>query len=132
MSEIGNSPEEIYAVYQRNTRLSEQLQEDVMRGAREGENVFSLLLKCAKAISLLTDSDVFYRQVEQSVTAVYGEALGESAPLEMELERTRERMQRIRAASETCENEELRQAMLNAVRAHEQRIALLEKRLQEG
>ena len=59
-------------------------------------------------------------------------ALGESAPLEMELERTRERMQRIRAASETCENEELRQAMLNAVRAHEQRIALLEKRLQEG
>lgn len=121
-----------YQAYQHNIRQAETLQEEVMRGAREGENICLLLLKTARAVSLMTGSDVFANQVEMSIKAVYGEALGEKAPLEMELRSTEERLERIRAASDSCPDPDIRQAMLNAVRAHELRVASLKERIGAG
>ena len=121
-----------FQAYQKNIRQAEVLEEEVMRGAREGENVFLLLLKTARAVSLMTGSDVFAQQVETSIKAVYGEALGERAPLELELEETRERLARIRAAESQCQEMEIKQAMSNAIRAHESRVQALEKRISDG
>ena len=118
-----------FQAYQQNIRKAETLQEEVMRGAREGENVCLLLIKTARAVSLMTGSDVFANQVETSVKAVYGEGLGEKAPLSLELQETRDRLERIRAAEAACEEEEIRQAMRNAIRAHENRVRALEERI---
>lgn len=116
------SDREIYRAYLDNTRKSEELQCEIMKGAREGEDVCVLLVKACRAISAMTGSNVFAEQVERSLRAVYGEALEVHRPLEVELKEAEERVEKIRAAEATCEESDLKEAMHNAVRSHEARI----------
>jgi hypothetical protein len=55
---------EVYRKYQENTKISSQLQTEILQGARRGENTDSLFLKACKAISLMTSDSVFYSQLE--------------------------------------------------------------------
>lgn len=113
---------EIYRVYLDNTRKSEELQCEIMKGAREGEDVCLLLLKACRAISAMTGSEVFAQQVERSLRAVYGESLDVRMPLEIELKEAEKRLELIRQAEETTEESDLKEAMHNAVRSHQQKI----------
>ncbi|MBR6027641.1 MAG: hypothetical protein IKP40_01015 [Clostridia bacterium] len=136
MSETSQTPDTTqltaYQAYQKNIRQAETLQEEVMRGAREGENVYQLLLKTAQAVSLMTGSTVFADQIETAIKALYGEAMGIPAALEIELSQTEERLERIRQAEAACAELEYKQPMLNAIRAHEHRIAELKERMNTG
>ncbi len=121
---------EIYRAYLDNTRKSEELQCEIMKGAREGEDPCSLLVKACRAISAMTGSEVFAQQVERSLLAVYGESLGMKMPLELELKEAQERLEKIRRAEEECTETELKDAMHNAVRSHEAKIASLKSKLE--
>ena len=118
-----------YQAYQRNVRRSETLQSEILRGAKAGESPFALLLKAAEAISAMTGDDVFLNEIRTSITAVYGWALGESAPLEMELEETRQRLEKITAAMAQTADVNLKHGMDLAARAHRAKIAELEQKL---
>ena len=120
-----------YQAYQENARKSEALQEDIIRGAKAGESLPVLLLKAAEAISLMTDNDAFRREVELALTHVYGFALGMREPLEMELQATRERLEKITAAMDRATDDELRHGLDTAARAHRKRISELEASLSQ-
>ena len=135
MPDSGAKPIEVkddFSAYQswlRNAHLTEELQGQIVHGIKAGESVQSLLLKCAKALSLTTNNSIFYHEIEKELFSVYGEALGQPESLTLELQAAKERLQKIRAAREAAETEVVRDDMLQAIRAHEQRIAQLEQRL---
>ena len=125
MSEQGS----VWKQYQENIRKTEVLQHEIMRGAKEGEPLARLLDKCSLAVSLLTGSEVFHEQVLRSLRAVYADALDDPGTVEMELEATRCRLQRIEKALSEEIDADLKQEMEIAARDHQLRIARLEKKL---
>ena len=89
---------EVYKTYQENIKTSSQLQTDILKGVKAGEDVFSLFLKAAKAVSLMTSNTVFYSQIEADLTAIYGRGLLYKPPLQKELQEAQTRLQRLTEA----------------------------------
>ena len=81
---------EAYRAYQENTKRSEQLQSEILKGIKAGEDVYSLFLKAAKAISLMTSNSVFYSQIEDDTRSIYGRGLNYKPPLQKELQGDRD------------------------------------------
>ena len=123
---------EIYQTYLQRVRESEELQMQIIRGVREGEDCYRLLILAARAISRMTGSNVLLDEVEKMVRSVYGEALGEKVPLEIEIEETRKRLERIRKAAASAETLDLKETMELAIRSHEARLKKLEAVLAEN
>ncbi|NCA67980.1 MAG: hypothetical protein EOM87_07955 [Clostridia bacterium] len=120
---------EVYGTYQNNIKVSGTLQAEILKGARNGESIYSLFLKAAKAISLMTSNSTFYSQLQADITAIYGAGLLEAIPLEMELTAVQERLQRLREA----ETREPQKASIQAaIKAHEQRAEQLQALLQRN
>lgn len=63
----------VYKEYQKNTLISSQLQTEIIKGAKAGEDIYSLFLKAVKVISLMTSNSVFYTQLEADIRAIYGQ-----------------------------------------------------------
>ena len=120
---------EIYQTWQRNNRRTEVLREEILRGSKAGESPCRLLLKAAEAISLMTGDPVFCREIETAMFALYGHALGEQEPLELELEKTTGQLQRIEAAMRETTDADLLHGMDLAARAHRRKISDLRVKL---
>ena len=119
-------PEEnAWAAYMRNTRLTEEMQSDIVRRSKEGEDPALLLIDCAKALSLLTNNPMFAEEIGRNMRAVRGHAFEEPALLNRELEETEARLARIEKAMETEEDLDLKEEMDQAIRAHRARIERL-------
>ncbi|MBQ8161780.1 MAG: hypothetical protein IJ083_13690 [Clostridia bacterium] len=133
MPEQGTTPQdamsgaEVYRKYLQNTLASEQLQEAIMRGVREGEDPAKLLLMAVQAIGRMTGSDLIYQVVRRNLLAVYGEALEQEAPLEIMIQDAEGRLQKILAAEAATEDPEMKEALHQAVTSHQALI----RRLQE-
>lgn len=123
---------EVYRTYQENIKRSGQLQTDILKGARAGEDIYSLFLKAVKAISLMTSNTVFYSQIEGDIRAIYGQGLLDPLPLQIELQETQERLTRLREAEERELEADSRERIKRAVTAHENRIAELEALIAKG
>lgn len=117
---------EICREYQDNIKKSSQLQTEILKGARAGEDVYSLLLKACKAISLMTANSQFYSQVEGDIKAIYGEGLLDPHPLRIELDTVKERLQHLKEAEERELEAETRERIKKSISAHQRRIAELE------
>ncbi len=112
--------------------LADQLRAEVMRGLQCGEPVERLLLKAVQSIALKENDTVSYPEAKKTLIAIYGDALGQPVPLQMELEETEERLERLRKAFEEGEGVEphdVQERVKNAIRAHEARIALLQDKI---
>lgn len=83
----------IHSEYQSNIKASGQLQAEITKGVLQGESVYTLFLKAAKAISCMTGNTLFYKQLEGDIKTIYGEGLLEPAPLVMEIEAIKDRLQ---------------------------------------
>lgn len=118
--------------YQQNIKTSSQLQTEILKGARAGEDIYSLFLKAVKAISLMTSNTVFYSQLEGDIRAVYGQGLLDPLPLQIELQQVQERLTRLREAEERELEADSRERIKRAVQAHENRIAELEALITRG
>lgn len=116
----------VYGEYQKNIKLSGQLQTDILKGAKRGEDIYSLFLKAVQAISLMTSNTVFYSQLNDDIRAIYGAGLLEPKPLELELEEVQGRLQRLRESSQrnTAPADSL-QRIERAIQAHEDRARQL-------
>lgn len=123
----------VYREYQKNIKTSGQLQTALLKGARQGEDIYSLFLKAVKAISLMTSNKAFYSQIEDDIKTIYGAGLLELKPLELELEEVEGRLQRLREAYQReTEPADSLQRIASAIKAHEQRATQLKGMLAQG
>ncbi len=113
--------------------LADQLRAEVMRGLQHGEPVERLLLKAIQSIALRENDTVSYPEAKKTLLAVYGDALGEPVPLQIELEETQQRLERLKEAyakGEDSEPWDVQERVKNAIRAHEERVARLKSRIE--
>lgn len=111
--------------YQQNSLKASQLQAEILKGTKAGEDIYSLFLKAVKAVSVMTSNDLFYKQLEADIRTIYGEGLLEPIPLQMEIQQTQERLQRL---GEAYSREPI-ESIQRAIEAHEEKIADLESLL---
>lgn len=116
----------VYREYQENIKTSSQLQTDILKGAKRGEDIYSLFLKAVKAISLMTSNTVFYSQLNDDIRAIYGAGLQEAPALEIEREQVVGRYVKLLEALEREPEGDSKQRIRQAVKAHENRIRELE------
>jgi hypothetical protein len=112
--------------------LADQLRAEVMRGLQCGEPVERLLLKAIQSIALKENDTVSYPEAKKTLIAIYGDALGQPVPLQIELEETEQRLARLRKAyeeGEEVEPHDVQERVKNAIRSHEARIVLLKDKI---
>lgn len=63
---------EVYRIYQENTLKSGELQTEILNGVKSGEDIKPLFLKAVKAISLMTNNDVFYKLIADGIQSADG------------------------------------------------------------
>lgn len=117
---------EVYKAYQDNIKTSSQLQTEILKGIKAGEDIYSLFLKAAKAISLMTSNTAFYSQIEADTRAICGAGLNYKAPLQNELQEAQERLQRLLGAEQRETDAGSKERIKKAIQAHRERIAELE------
>jgi len=120
------------AICREYQKTSSQLQTEILKGVRAGEDIYSLFLKAVKAISLMTSNTVFYSQLEEDIRAIYGQGLLDPLPLQIELQQVQERLKRLREAEERELEADSRERIKRAITAHENRIAELEALIAKG
>lgn len=118
----------VYNQYQANIRQSSQLKAEMLKGAKEGESIYSLFLKACKAITLMTGESIFYDTIKADTLEIYGTGFEEAQPLQTDIAETRERLQMLQRAAES---EPASQNIKKAIQAHKERIARLERKLQQ-
>lgn len=123
---------EVYRHYQENIKTSGQLQTDILKGVQAGTDIYSLFLKAAKAISLMTSNSLFYSQIEADTRAIYGEGLQEQAPLQSELEEVQKRLTKLKEAQAGELESDSRERIGRAIAAHEAKIAQLTEKIQRA
>ena len=119
----------IYKEYQQNIKTSSQLQNDILKELKAGEDIYSLFLKAVKAISLMTSNSVFYRETEENLKAIYGIGLQEKPPLQMELTAVEDRLFHLEEATLWSTGDELLRIQ-KAIQAHEKRATELKKMIE--
>lgn len=117
---------EVYRTYQENIKTSSQLQTEILKGLKAGEDVYSLFLKAAKAISLMSSNSLFYSQIEEDIEAIYGRGLQHKPPLQKELQETQTRLQQLLEAGQREQPPDNRERIQRAIEAHRATIERLE------
>lgn len=118
---------EICRRYQDNIRVAGGLRTDILKGVRAGEDIHTLFLKAVKAISLMTSDTLFNDQIEADIKAIYGYGLGAKAPLQIELEEVRKRLQKLTEAAQREQEHDSKQRIQAAIKRHKSRITELEE-----
>ena len=108
---------EVYRTYQENIKRSEQLQTDILKGARAGEDIYSLFLKAVQAISCMTSNKTFYSQLEEDIKTIYGRGLQEPAPLLLEIQQAQTRLDKLREAEQRKTEPDSLQRIRSAIKA---------------
>lgn len=122
---------DIYKEYQCNTIKSSQLQAEILKGLNAGEDITTLFLKAAQAISAMTNDSVFYNEIKERVTAIYGAGLQEDIPLSIELEQVEQRLMYLEEAALWNEGGELLRIQ-RAIEAHTERAQRLRELIKKG
>ena len=106
------------------------MQAEILKGAAAGADIYDLFLKAVKALSLLTNDNVIYGEVERNVRAVYGIGLSEASPLSAELEEVEGRLSKLRAAAQNEKGDDLKRIQ-HAIAEHEARAAAIRAKTEE-
>lgn len=111
-----------------------QLQAEILKQLRAGEDIYSLFLQAMKAISLLTGEDITYTVAEKELKAVYGYGLERPPVLQTLLGEAEARLNKLRAAEQEEINKDTDdyKRILGAIAAHERRTAYLRAKLGSG
>lgn len=118
-----------YKEIEQNRRRSEALQAEILKGTRSGASIYRLFLTAAEAIAEMTRNRYFFDQVQGDILQIYGRGLGEPEPLQIELDRTRGQLHHLQEAQERETDQDSRERIAAAIRAHRARIRDLEGRI---
>ena len=121
------------------TGVPVEVSENFITGRGAGAAMaFALKLGTVLCLSLihifaLKDNDtVSFPEAKKTLIAIYGDALGQPVPLQIELEEFETRLERLKQAYEEgkeTEAKDTQERVKNAIMAHENRIALLKKKM---
>lgn len=75
----------------------------------------------------MASNSLFYTQTKADLKAIYGRGLQEKPPLQMEIEETQERLQRLREAEKREDNMDSKERIQRAIKAHEDTIEKLQR-----
>lgn len=114
--------------YAENTRKTEHIKNNIMKGIQQGADPFTLLYWALQGLGITTHDTLFYEQTWQMIDAMYGVVLAEPEPLERQIEAARERLEKIRAAIVLEPQEGPRSIMERALKEHEALISRLEEK----
>lgn len=120
--ELGEMTSRICREYQANIRASDDLQAQILKGIKAGEDSYHLFLKAAKAISLMTSNPQFYSQVERDYRHLHGEIFHQREPLEDMLKETEERLAHLLKVAEAETDIFARDRLNRSITAHQERI----------
>lgn len=112
----------VYNTYQTNVKKASGLRNEILKGVREGESIYLLFLQAVKALSLVEDNELFYRQIEQDILELYGEALREKEPLEIKVKTTKERLEKLIQAEKNETKPDAKDRIQSAIRAHKRKM----------
>ncbi len=121
-----------YREYQANIIKAQTLPSEILKAMLKGESCEAILLKAAKCISSMTGDGVFYQQVEKRLVEIYGYALGQAEPLEMELEKVRARIDKLTAAVEEQQGTAAESGIKWALKLHQGEAAKLETAIKKA
>lgn len=116
---------EVYQTYQENTKISELLRAEILKGTKAGKDIYGLFLKAVEAISLMTHDSHFYSQIKEDVRVIYGRGLQEKPVLQMEIQETEKRLQKFREAEKREEPREDRERIKKAIQLNEEELLRL-------
>lgn len=122
----------VYADHQTNRMKTAKIQTDIIQGIHEGENIYKLFLKAIQAISLMTGTSVFEDQAKGDLITIYGAGLCYDKPLEIDLEETEKRLEKLKEALRRgTEPEDSIKRIKTAIQAHESRVKQIKKKLSQ-
>ncbi len=117
------------AIAQANISKGERMRGELIKGLKQGESSYSLLLKAMECIAAMTGDSGIYTQAQAYLLAVYGEGLQEAEPLQMLIDQTRQRLTQLEQALQSEGDSNSKQRISEAIKAHKKRIEQLTKAL---
>ena len=118
---------EVYKIYQENILLAGELETEILKGLKQGENIYKLFLKAVKAISLIMGDDEIYCQAESDIKAIYGAGFLEPEAIEIELNLLEARLNKLKDALERENELEVKRRIAVAIEAHEEKISRIKR-----
>ena len=112
---------EVCQAYQDNIREAGQIQTDIIKGLQAGEGLPGLFLKACESISRTTGNTLFYEKVEAELLSIYGIALHNVEPLQIELQQVQDRLVRLQQAVEQEQYQQYKQNIQQAIEEHKAR-----------
>ena len=128
--EVAEMSARICREYLDNVSATDELQAEILKGIKGGEDFYHLFLKAVKAVSLMTSNPQFYNQIKRDCRTIYGGILGNQEPLVEMLEETRDRMGKLQKAAATESDIDARDRITRCIDAHKEKIALLEAQIE--
>jgi hypothetical protein len=113
---------QVYEVYQENIKKSEKLRTEILKGVRAGQDIIPLFLKAVETISLMASDVAFYNQIKDDIKEIYGEIFLQKEPLQIELQETEQRLEKLQEAQKRERSGTVNQKLNNAIRQHRERI----------
>ena len=120
-----------YKRYQDNIRAAGQLTTDIIKGLNTGQDIHDLFLMAVKAISCMTSDNYIYSHAEETIKTVYGVALGQYKPLQMELAAVEERLYNLEESILWVDQPDEKQRIENAIKWHRQRQTEIKEKLEK-
>lgn len=120
-----------YKHYQDNIRAAGQLTTDIIKGLNTGQDIHDLFLMAVKAISCMTSDNYLYNHAEETIKTIYGVALGQQKPLELELAAVEERLNNLEESILWVDQPDEKRRIENAIKWHRQRQEEIEKKIAE-
>lgn len=120
-----------YKRYQDNIRAAGQLTTDIIKGLNTGQDIHDLFLMAVKAISCMTSDNYIYSHAEETIKTVYGVALGQYKPLQMELAAVEERLYNLEKSILWVDQPDEKQRIENAIKWHRQRQTEIKEKLEK-
>ena len=109
-----------------NRRATDALQMEILRGLQKGENITKLFLKAMEALAILTGNGTLKENSLKAIESTYAYAFNEPGSVEVEIEQIRDRIAKLEASRAVMPEDRL-DRIDYAIKAHKQRLELLEK-----
>lgn len=111
----------VYKTYQENILKADTLQNEIIKGLNQGENITVLFLKALEIIGCMTGETVTYQTAKETVMTVYGYALKEPDSLEIARTEIQERLIKMQKALESTEGAK-KERLLCSIKAHKEKL----------
>ena len=126
---IQEQAKEVYKAHQENIHKVGQLENEILKGLQNGENLAILFLKAVKAMTLCTGNKAEYDIIESTLLSVYGAGLHDKEVVSISIEKVQKRLQKLEKALSEVNDSNDRIRIEQAIQAHKKQLEQLNKQV---